>query len=176
MASRFWSALSEFVILVIVAFVLAFGIRTAVAEVRWVPTGSMEPTIAIGDRLFTVKAIYYFKKPVRGDIVVFEPPSQVHSKTGNYPYVKRLIGLPGDTVEIREGLVYVNDKVYDVDSAREPRYSYGPVKVENGTLFVLGDNRNESYDSHEWGFLPEENVIAKAVFVIWPFNHIKVLQ
>lgn len=176
MATRFWSALSEFVILVIVAFVLAFGIRTAVAEVRWVPTGSMEPTIAAGDRLFTFKVIYYFKNPERGDIVVFEPPNQAQEKAGNYPFVKRVIGLPGDTVEVRDGLVYVNDKVYDVDSAREPLYSYGPVKVEDGTLFVLGDNRNESYDSHEWGFLPEENVIAKAVFVIWPLDRIKVLQ
>ena len=140
------------------------------------PTGSMEPTIAAGDRLFTIKAIYYFEHPKRGDIVVFNVPKQVSDDPNAAPFVKRLIGLPGDTVEIKDGNVYVNGKIFKVATARTPRYSYGPVTVKEGTYFVLGDNRNESYDSHEWGFVPEENVFAKAVFVIWPLDHIKVLQ
>ncbi|MBE0448174.1 MAG: signal peptidase I [Actinobacteria bacterium] len=175
MAQRFWNTLSEFVILVLIAFVLALGIRTAVAEVRWVPTGSMEPTIIAGDRLFTVKLNYYFKKPERGDIIIFNIPNQIKKET-NTPFVKRVIGLPGDTIEVRGGKVYINGQVYEVGAASMPEYIYGPAKVEDGMLFVLGDNRNHSSDSHEWGLLPEENVIAKAVFVIWPLDHIKVLK
>lgn len=176
MARRFWDSLSEFIVLVIIAFVLALGIRTAVAEVRWVPTGSMEPTIMSGDRLFTVKLNYYFKNPERGDIVVFNVPNKIKQQEDMPPFVKRVIGLPGDTVAIRDGKVFVNGKEYKVDNARIPRYSYPPVKVKDGMLFVLGDNRNESYDSHEWGQLPEENVFAKAVFVIWPLDHIGALR
>ncbi|HZD60054.1 MAG TPA: signal peptidase I [Anaerolineae bacterium] len=176
MAQRFWSTLSEFVVLVLIAFVLAMGIRTAVAEVRWVPTGSMEPTIKPGDRLFTVKLNYYFKEPARGDIVVFNVPPQVKREQNMPPFVKRVIGLPGDTVEVRGGKVYVNGKVFNVGTARTPEYDYPPVKVEDGMLFVLGDNRNHSYDSHEWGLLPEDNVIAKAVLIIWPLDHAHVLK
>ncbi|NCO66577.1 MAG: signal peptidase I [Candidatus Aquicultor secundus] len=176
MARRFWETLSEFIVLAVIAFVLAFGIRTAVAEPRLVPTGSMDPTIAPGDRIFTVKALYYFEEPHRGDIVVFKVPKQVNSDPDAAPFVKRLIGLPGDTVEVRDGVLYVNGKAYKVAAARTPQYSYGPVKVKEGMLFVLGDNRNQSYDSHEWGFVPEENVIAKAVCVFWPLDHLKVLK
>ena len=176
MGERFWDALSEFIILLIIAFVLALGIRTAVAEVRWVPTGSMEPTILAGDRLFTVKVLYYFKEPARGDIVVFHVPERARQEPDMPPFVKRVIGLPGETVEIRDGKVYVDGEEYKVKSARVPQNTYGPVEVGKGKLFVLGDNRNASYDSHEWGLLPEENVIAKAVYVIWPLNHIGVLD
>ncbi|MDI6716318.1 MAG: signal peptidase I [Actinomycetota bacterium] len=175
-ANRFWNTFSEFVVLLVVSFVLAMGIRTAVAEVRWVPTGSMEPTVAAGDRLFTIKAIYYFEKPQRGDIIVFYAPKRANLNPNSAPFVKRLIGLPGDTVEVRDGKVYVNGQVFKVETARVPKYTYGPVTVPDGMYFVLGDNRNASYDSHEWGFLPEQNVIAKAVCVIWPFDHIKVLK
>lgn len=176
MAQRVWDAVSEFIVLLIIAFVLALGIRTAVAEVRWVPTPSMEPTIIAGDRLFTVKLVYYFKEPARGDIIVFHVPEQAKQEPNMPPFVKRVIGLPGDTVEIKDGKVFVNGSVYEVESARVPNYSYGPITVDEGKLFVLGDNRNASYDSHEWGLLPEENVIAKAVYVIWPLGHAGVLD
>src|SRR3990172_8236926 len=122
MAQRVWSALSEFVVLVLVAFVLALGIRTAVAEVRWVPTGSMEPTIMSGGRLFTVKLNYYFKEPERGDIVVFTIPDQVRLEQPiQSPFVKRVVGLPGDTVEVRDGKVYINGHEYSVKTARTPK-------------------------------------------------------
>ncbi|MBI4734011.1 MAG: signal peptidase I [Rubrobacteridae bacterium] len=152
------------------------GIRTAIAEVRFVPSGSMEPTIEIGDRLLTIKALYHFKEPARGDIVIFDVPEEAMIGKDKTPFVKRVIGLPGDVVEIRSGVVYINGKEYKVPSAKIPEYDYGPVKIEQGNLFVLGDNRNHSYDSHEWGQLPEDNVIAKAVFVIWPLTHVKVLK
>lgn len=176
MVSRFWDALREFVVLVVIAFMLAFGIRTAVAEVRWVPTGSMEPTIQEGDRLFTVKALYYFQKPQRGDIVIFKVPERASLDPKSPPFVKRVIGLPGDTVEVSDGKVYVNGKVFNVDNAKSPLYSLGPIEVKPGMLFVLGDNRNASYDSHEWGLLPLENVIAKAVYIIWPLDHMGSLN
>ncbi|HEY3373509.1 MAG TPA: signal peptidase I [Candidatus Aquicultor sp.] len=176
MTGRFWGAVKEFVVLIVIAFILALGIRTAVAESRLVPSGSMEPTIATGDRIFTVKVLYYFTQPARGDIVVFDVPKQAHVDPNSPPFVKRVIGLPGDNVEIKDGQVYVNGQVYNVDTARIPQYSYGPVTVKEGRLFVLGDNRNQSYDSHEWGQVPEKNVIAKAVFVYWPLDHMKVLK
>lgn len=171
----FWSTVSEFLVLLIIAYVLALGIRTFVAERRDVPTGSMEPTIHAGDSLFTVKALYYFRQPRRGDIVVFNVPKKVNPDQ-TYPWVKRLIGLPGDTVEVRDGKTYVNGKVYNVPTARMPKYKFGPVKVKDGMYLVFGDNRNESYDSHYWGFLPQEEVFAKAVCVIWPVKDIKILN
>ncbi|MCL6471800.1 MAG: signal peptidase I [Firmicutes bacterium] len=175
MKKSFWSSVAEFLVLLLVAYVLALGIRMFVAERRDVPTGSMEPTIHAGDSLFTVKALYYFKNPERGDIVVFNVPKSVDPKA-TFPWVKRVIGLPGDTVEIRDGKVYVNGKVYNVPGASKPKYSYGPVRVEDNMLFVLGDNRNHSFDGHYWGQLPRENVIAKAVFVFWPPKDAKLLK
>lgn len=176
MARKVWDVLSEFIVLTVIAFVLAFGIRTAVAEVRLVPTGSMEPTIAIGDRLLTVKVPYYFTEPKRGDIVVFNVPKQVDLPPDSPPFIKRVVGIPGDTIEVKDGHIYVNGREYVVSSASSPKYAYGPVEVEDDMLFVLGDNRNESFDSHEWGFLPRKNVIAKAVVVIWPPGHMQTLK
>lgn len=171
----FWATAGEYLILLIIAYVLALGIRMFVAERRDVPTSSMEPTIHAGDSIFTLRAIYYFRQPQRGDIVLFNAPARV-SPNPTYPWVKRLIGLPGDTVEVRDGKTYVNGKVYNVPTARKPDYKFGPVKVKNGMYLVFGDNRNESYDSHYWGFLPEKDVFAEAVCVIWPINHIKILD
>jgi signal peptidase I len=175
-SDKVWSGLKELVVLLVVAFILAMGIRTAIAEVRYVPSGSMEPTIEIGDRLLTIKALYHFKQPERGDIVIFDVPEEAKMEPDSAPFVKRVVGLPGDEVAVRDGRVFVNGKEYKVPTAKIPEYDYGPVKVEEGKLFVLGDNRNHSYDSHEWGQVPENNVIARAVVVIWPLSHVKVLK
>jgi signal peptidase I len=175
-SDKLWNGLKELVVLMIVAFLLAMGIRTAIAEVRYVPSGSMEPTIDTYDRILTVKALYHFKQPQRGDIVVFDVPKEANMDPKTPPFVKRVIGLPGDEVEVRDGRVYINGKEYKVPAARVPQYNYGPIKVGTGNLFVLGDNRNNSYDSHEWGQVPESNIIAKAVFVIWPLKHVKILR
>ncbi|MHB0976967.1 MAG: signal peptidase I [Candidatus Aquicultorales bacterium] len=165
----------EYVVLVMIALALSFGIRATVAEVRVVPTGSMIPTIQVGNRLLTLKVVYYYSDPKRGDIVVFSPPENLRAKFTE-PFVKRVVGLPGDTVEVRDGRTFVNGREYYVPSADIPKYTYGPATVPAGHYFMLGDNRNQSYDSHEWGFVPRENVIAKALVVFWPLENAKVLR
>ncbi|MCL5291858.1 MAG: signal peptidase I [Actinobacteria bacterium] len=165
----------EYAVLILVALVLSFIIRAAVAEVRVVPTGSMLPTIQIGDRLLTVKILYKFGEPQRGDVVVFEPPEILKGRFSE-PFVKRVVGLPGDVIEVRDGKTYVNGEEFRVATADRPRYDYGPRKVPNESYFMLGDNRNQSYDSHEWGFVPRQNIIAKAVLVFWPLDDAKMLK
>ncbi|MHB8481983.1 MAG: signal peptidase I [Nitrospiria bacterium] len=156
----------------LIAFVLSMVIKVTVVEAFVVPTGSMEPTIAIGDRFFSNKFIYHFRPPREGEIVIFTPPSQA-TDNPSIPFVKRVIGVEGDSVEIKNGKVYVNNKPLDESYIKEhPRYHMSPIKVPENYLFVLGDNRNNSHDSHIWGFVPLQNVKAKAMFRFWPFNRI----
>jgi signal peptidase I len=152
------------------SLVLAFGIRTFVAEARYIPSGSMEPTLQINDRLVIDKLSYdYFGEPDRGDIVVFRPTDELMQENFHDAFIKRVIGLPGDTVEVRDGLVYVNDIALEEDYiAAPPNYQWGPIEVTDDSYLVLGDNRNESYDSHYWGFVPRNRIIGRAVFRFWP--------
>ncbi|MCL4499325.1 MAG: signal peptidase I, partial [Chloroflexi bacterium] len=132
--SGVFRTIREYVVLILVALALSFIIRATVAEVRGVPTGSMIPTIIGGlpgrtdDRLLTIKALYYFADPKRNDIVVFDPPEALRSRF-NEPFVKRLVGQPGDTVEVKAGATYVNGKEFKVAAADRPTYAYGPVRV-----------------------------------------------
>ncbi len=125
---------------------------------------SMEPTLHEGQYLIVSRVAYWFHPPERGDIVVLIPPHRADS----IPYIKRIIGLPGDEVEAKDGRIWINGIALN-----EP-YVSGPVTYQNrwqvpeGKYFVLGDNRNNSSDSHIWGFLPRENIIGKAVFRYWP--------
>lgn len=152
------------------SIILALGIRTFVAEARYIPSGSMEPTLEINDRLVVEKVSYRFNPPERGDIVVFWPPDELFEEGERRDaYIKRVIGLPGDTVEVTDGVVYVNDEPLDEDYTKEPpAYLWGPETVPEDSYLVLGDNRNSSYDSHSWGFVPAENIIGKAVVRFWP--------
>jgi signal peptidase I len=154
--------------------VLAMGIRTFVAEARYIPSGSMEPTLEINDRLVIEKISYHFNPPVRGDIVVFWPPENLFPQSKRRDaFIKRVIGLPGDTVEITGGTVFVNDEPLDEDYIKaEPDYIWGPEAVPSDQYLVLGDNRNSSYDSHAWGFVPRENIIGRAVVRFWPPNRL----
>jgi signal peptidase I len=154
--------------------VLAMGIRTFVAEARYIPSGSMEPTLEINDRLVIEKISYHFNPPVRGDIVVFWPPESLFPQGRRRDaFIKRVIGLPGDTVEITGGTVFVNGDSLDEDYIKaEPDYTWGPETVPNDQYLVLGDNRNSSYDSHAWGFVPKENIIGRAVVRFWPPNRV----
>lgn len=165
--SGFASKVRETIFLIVVAFILSLGIRAAVAEVRYIPSGSMEPTIATGDKVLTLKFPYFFSEPQRGDIVVFNPPEFVPNPKG-VPFIKRLVGLPGNVVEVHDGVLKVNGEAYKVNGIPVPSYDYGPVTVPDGKVFVLGDNRNKSFDSHVWGFVDEDSIIAKAWIVIWP--------
>ncbi len=145
-------------------------IITFVGQVRAVPTSSMEPTILVGDRFWTDKLVLRFTPIRRGDIVVFDPPPPVQAE---YPYIKRVIGLPGETVEVRDGQVFINGEPLDEPYIAEPpQYTYGPVTIPEGQYFVLGDNRNLSNDSHEWGLLNRERIFARAVYRIWPLSRI----
>lgn len=157
--------------------VLAFGIRTFVAEARYIPSGSMLPTLEINDRLLIEKVSYHFRKPERGDVIVFSPPEALREQNFNQAFIKRVIGLPGETVEVSNGKVYINGVPIDEDYIQEaPEYEYPPVTVPEGQYLVLGDNRNNSYDSHYWGFVPKENIIGRAAVRFWPVGRVGVLN
>ena len=150
------------------------------------PTGSMEPTIMANTRYFALPSIYGgffrytkiklpgFKKINRGDIVIFKYPQDEKIN-----YVKRVIGLPGEQVLIKGKTVYINDKALNEPYARfsdsvdndSADRNYGPVLVPPNHLFVLGDNRDNSYDSRYWGFVPVKNVFGTPLFTFWSFDH-----
>lgn len=124
----------------------------------------MEPNLKTGERVLASRIPYMFTTPDRGDVVIFRYPGDLRKN-----YVKRVVGLPGDTVEIREGVLYVNYKALDEPYKRISAHGdYGPVRVRDGFLFVLGDNRDHSNDSRYWGELPLSNVEAKALVRYWP--------
>ena len=166
--------------------VFAFGIRATVAESCYIPSASMLPTLQINDRLTIDKISYRFANPVRGDIVVFNPTAQMAKEVdaqGNQKFkdhfIKRVIGLPGDRIEVTNGKVYINGKVISEKYLGEaPNYNWSSTAltpdgiVPKGHYLVLGDNRNNSYDSHYWGFVPRDNIIGKAVFRFWPLDRV----
>jgi signal peptidase I len=130
---------------------------------------SMEPTLHQDQFLIVNKLLYQLpgRDPERGDIVVFEYP-----RAPDRDFIKRVIGLPGDTVEVRQGQVFINDQpIQEPYISAPPTYSWGPRMVSEGEYFVLGDNRNNSSDSHTWGFLPKANIIGKAWVSYWPPQH-----
>jgi len=158
----------------VLAVVLFFGINAVSARVR-VDGFSMIPTLQDGEFVLVSKLHYLFGKPERGDIIVFHYPMDPQQEL-----IKRLIGLPGDMIGVQNGRVSVNGQVLDEPYiAATPAYS-GDWKVPEGQLFVLGDNRNDSSDSHSWGFLPSEKVVGKAVVIYWPpplwevIRHVKI--
>jgi signal peptidase I len=153
---------------------LAVGIQSFVARSYYIPSGSMLPTLQINDRLIVDKLSYRFSNPVRGDIVVFDPPAKLGFKDA---FIKRVIGLPGDRIEVKNGKVYVNDKVLAEKYIEEaPSYNWSSTSltpdgiVPEGHYLVLGDNRNNSYDGHYWGFIPKDRIVGKAVVRFWPID------
>lgn len=158
---------------------LAFGIRTFVAEARFIPSGSMLPTLEIDDRLIIDKVTYRFKDPERGDIVVFQPTDELRRQEFKDAFIKRVIGVPGDRVEVTDGKVYINGRAIDESYIQEaPEYQWTPEElnlpgqIPPGSFLVLGDNRNNSYDSHYWGYVPREKIIGRAIVRFWPPNRI----
>ena len=160
-----------------IATVLAVGIRTFIVEPRYIPTGSMIPTLKVNDRLLIEKVTYRFRQPQRGDIVVFSPTEILQSKGYKDDFIKRIIGLPGETIEVRDGKVFVNDRpIVEEYILAPPKYRFGPVTVPEKEYLVLGDNRNKSSDSHQWGFVPRSNFIGRAAFRFYPFARIGLLS
>jgi signal peptidase I len=158
-----------------IALILAFGIRTAVVEAFFIPSGSMEPTLQVGDRILGNKFWFWFADPHRQDIVIFAPPETAHLAAG--AMIKRIIAVEGDMVEVRGGEVFVNGEAVPEPYLKErPHYYLPPTPVPPGMLFVLGDNRNASYDSHAWGFVPRSHLKAKAFARYWPLNRLGLLE
>jgi len=152
------------------AAILFFGINLVSARVR-VDGFSMQPTLEDGEFVLVSKVNYQFGDVERGDIVVFHFPLDPEQEL-----IKRVIGLPSDTISVQNGQVSVNGWVLDEPYiAAAPAYS-GEWIVPDGQLFVLGDNRNDSSDSHSWGYLPLEKVVGKAVVIYWPPPFWKVIQ
>lgn len=170
-----------------VALLVALAIRATIVEAFWVPSGSMLPTIQIGDHLFVNKLAYGFhfdipftgivmpvvqwSHPRRGDIVVFVSPSD-----GKTDLIKRVVAVAGDKVEIRRKRLLINDQPasepyahykFPQDVNGVPRDNFGPVVVPAGKFFVMGDNRDESLDSRYWGFADERSIKGRATFVYW---------
>jgi len=155
---------------IILAVVLYFGINALSARVR-VDGFSMIPTLQNGEYILVNKLAYKTGQPNRGDIIVFRLPGDE-----TQDLIKRVIGLPGDTVHISDGTVTINGaKLQEPYIAQDPLY-FGEWTVPEGFLFVLGDNRNDSRDSHQWGLLPLENVIGKSVLIYWPPPEWKIIN
>ena len=154
----------------VLAVILFLGINAVSARVR-VDGFSMRPTLEDGEFVLVSKLNYQFGEVERGDIIVFHFPMDPEQEL-----IKRVIGLPGDHIRVGEGAVSVNGQVLNEPYiAAAPAYT-GEWDVPDGHLFVLGDNRNDSSDSHSWGLLPAENVVGKAVVIYWPPPFWKVIK
>ena len=195
-------AIKETVDTIVFVVVMVIIIRFFVGEIRWIPSGSMRPTLLEGDRIFVERFSRFYKTPERGDIMVFYPPSTELQNTPlklfarltgffckDIAYIKRVVGMPGDKFEIKtdktgKSMVYINNKpyeenyiksVYDYSICTEAMHC-GPFTIPEGEYFMMGDNRGNSQDSRYWGTLKEDRFIGKAVFLFWPFTRAKVLR
>lgn len=167
---------------ILIALVLAVIIKSFVIDTKVIPSGSMLPTIQLQDRILVNKSLYtVFGKIQRGDIVVFKPPAVVKTPKSFYFFesdlIKRVVGLPGDTLQVKDGKLFVNNKpVNEPYLDAVPNYTFGPYKVPAGKIMVFGDNRNDSYDSHYWGPLDISSVKGKAFAIYWPISHFGMLK
>ena len=175
---QWWQKWGENITILVLAVGLAFLIRTFVAEPRYIPSESMLPTLEIGDRLIVEKLSYYTHPPQRGDIIVFAPPPQLQAQgyLEEQAFIKRVIGLPGNTIEIKNGRVFVDQELLTESYiAQAPNYAMSPTVVPPERVFVMGDNRNNSTDSRFWGPVPEENIVGEAFATYWPPKDIGTL-
>ena len=186
----FWR---ELPVLIVIAFVVALVIKTFLIQAFYIPSASMEPTLVEGDRVLVEKVSYRFHGPERGDVVVFEknlelPPGAEEDQSifedigdgfrslfgfptgGSQDFIKRTIAVEGDTIEGRDGKVYVNgEELTEPYLAPEiPISAFGPVDIPPGMIFVMGDNRNNSDDSRSFGPIEAETVVGRAFVLIWP--------
>ncbi|MGE5557433.1 MAG: signal peptidase I [Bacillota bacterium] len=159
---------------IIPAIILYFILSTWVVQTRVVPSGSMEPTIMTGERFLANKFIFWFRSPRRGEIVVFKPPAEINQK---YDFVKRVIGLPGETVELLPGKVLINGRPLNepyVAPDNQIRYLdpaarfNGPYRIPAGCYFLMGDNRKNSEDSRYFGAIPLSDFRGLGFWRFWP--------
>jgi signal peptidase I len=191
---------TELPVLILIAFVLALVMKTFLVQAFFIPSSSMEPTLLVNDRVLVNKLAYTFREPRRGEVVVFsergfEPVddpattivddvlSSIGSGLGLVPpeekdFIKRIIGLPGETIEMRGGVVYIDGTPIDEAPTTEGGYlsardmsEFGPVTVPDGEYFMMGDNRPSSADSRSTlGTIPRDDIIGRAFVIIWPFG------
>ena len=177
---RYW--VKEWVEPIVIALILALFIRTFFVQAFKIPTGSMRDTLLEGDRILVNKFIYRFYEPKRGEVIVFKFP-----RDKKRDFIKLLIALGGETVEIKDGDVYINGKMLtDQQTIRQNYYynredwEYGRrnaiITVPEDSYFVLGDNSAHSSDSRNWGFVNRKDVIGKAFFIYWPPRRWKVIE
>lgn len=186
----------EFVVILLVSFVLVFGfIRPFVVEAFFIPSESMVPTLQVGDRVLVNKFIYRFTEPERGDIVVFQsveggplPPPQnpIERVVGLFrgdgaaareDLIKRVVGVPGDRIAVRGGTLYLNGEPQEepyLNKRFPDRSAAAPTRVPEGHVFVMGDNRANSFDSRFFGPVPEENLIGESLVRFWPPTRVGV--
>lgn len=199
---KFKAALIDIVETVVFVLVAVIIIRFFVGEIRWIPSGSMKPTLLEGDRIVVERFSRFKSTPQRGDIMVFYPPFEELKNTPgklfarltgffckDIAYIKRVVGVPGDKYEIKSDnlgkyTVYINDKPLEEPYIKSP-YDYtpcteamfcGPAVIPSGMYLMLGDNRGNSQDGRYWGLLPQDRFIGKAVYLFWPFNRVKSLS
>lgn len=156
------------------AVLLAAFIMIFIARAFTVDGPSMMPTLNHGERLLVDKISYRFAEPSRGEIVVFKYPANPSEH-----FIKRVVGLPGDEVEVANGIVKVNGKVVEEDYiSAPPRQGFSPKVVPEGHYFVLGDNRNNSQDSRDSrvGFVPEELLVGRAIWRYWPLSKLEIVR
>lgn len=187
----FWR---ELPVLIVIAFVIALILKSFVIQAFYIPSASMEPTLLIGDRVLVEKITFRFGEPGRGDVIVFEkdlngglqPPEDepsVFERIGNtfkglfgFPvgseqdFIKRVMAVGGDTIEGRDGRVFVNGEVVDEPYLPDgvETSTFGPVKIPDNMIFVMGDNRGNSDDSRNFGPIPVDSVVGRAFLLIWP--------
>lgn len=166
----------------LIAAVLAIGIRTFLFGPYKIPTGSMWPVLIEGDRIFVDKITYRFREPQRGDVIVFRYPLDRKKD-----FVKRLVALGGETLEIREGQLQINGQRLEKPTSITERFYYNRsdwnfgkrgqvITIPEGGLFVLGDNSDQSSDSRNWGFVPRREVIGRAVLIWWPPKRFRLIK
>ena len=169
--------------------VISFLVRWFVVEPRYIPSTSMFPTFEVGDQLAVEKLSILARTPAAKEVVLFRPPAAAiereallrgeplgdardaerRRRATSEVFIKRVVGVPGDVVHVHDGAVYVNGARQTEPFVNEtPRYAWGPRTVPKDSLFVLGDNRNRSFDSHVWGFLPRDHIIGHAILRYWP--------
>lgn len=152
----------------------------------YITSESMSPTLQAGDRVLASMVAYQSQQPQRGDIILFKPTEtlvqQLSAAGGdrldpNMPWIKRVIGLPGEIIEVKQGQIYINNQPLQEDYLTDsPAYQWGPVKVPPNAYAVFGDNRNNAFDSHFWGFVPQANLLGKVDFRFWPLERAGAIQ
>lgn len=165
--------LIEVVVIVAAAFVLALLVQQFVVKPFAIPSPSMEPTLVEGDRVLVNRLVYHFRSPRRGDIIVFHPPG----RPGSDPFIKRVVAVGGDTIAVRDGLLYINGVAQDEPFIKDHPIvgDFPETAIPQGYIWAMGDNRNNSGDSRVFGPVSEEAIMGEAFAIYWPLGHLSGL-